>query len=67
MLPVGKHEQRMQRRQVIMAGIVSSCWSGWMGLALYDTLKPTTKLEKVEDIKQPNCSVYFESNIKEHI
>ena len=38
-----------------------------MGLALYNTLKPTTKVEKVEDTKQPNCSVYFESNMKERI
>jgi len=57
----------MQCRQAIMAGIVSSCWNSWMGLALYNTLKHTTKLEKVEDIKQPNCSVYFESRIKDYI
>ena len=57
----------MQHRQTIMTGIVSSCWNSWMGLALYNTVKCSTKLEKLEDIKQPNCSVYFESNIKEHI
>ena len=39
----------------------------WIGLALYNTLKPNIKLEKVKDIKQPNCSVSFESNIKQHI
>jgi hypothetical protein len=49
-----------------MAGIVSSCWNGWMGLALYNTVKRTTKLEKVEGIKQPDSSDYFESYIKEH-
>jgi len=38
-----------------------------MGLALYNTLKPNTELDKVEDIKCPNCSVFFESNINEHI
>jgi len=38
----------MQCRQAIMAGTVSSCWDSWMGLALYNTLKHTTKLEKVE-------------------
>ena len=39
----------------------------WIGLALCNTLKPNTKLEKVEDIKQTNCSVSFESNITQHI
>jgi len=38
----------MQRRQAIMSGIVSSCWNSWVGLAVYNTLKHTTKLEKVE-------------------
>jgi len=53
----------MQYRQAKMDGIVSSCWDSWIGLALYNTLKHTTKLEKVEDIKQPHHSVYFESKI----
>jgi predicted DNA-binding transcriptional regulator len=26
----------------------------WIGVALYYTLKPNTKLEKVKDTKQPN-------------
>ena len=53
-----------------MAGIVSaSLLDGiaWIGLALHNTLKPNTKLETVEDIKQPKCSVYFQSNIKQNI
>jgi hypothetical protein len=48
----------------------SGCWNSWIsliGLALYNTLKSNIKLEKVKDIKWPNCSVDFESNIKEHI
>jgi hypothetical protein len=57
----------MQHRQAIMASIVSGCWNSWMGLAFYNSLKPTKKLEKVDDIKQSNCSVYFESNITECI
>jgi hypothetical protein len=53
-----------------MVGIVSAALLGgiaWIGLALYNTLKPNTKLETVEDIKQPKCSIYFESNIKQDI
>ena len=39
----------------------------WIGLALYHTLKSNIKSEKVEIIKQPNCSVSFKSDIKQHI
>jgi len=48
-------------QSVVVFGIVGLAW---IGLALYNTLKLNTKLQKVEDIKQPNSSVSFESNIK---
>ena len=43
--------------------VVGTGGLAWIGLALYNTLKPNTKLEKVEDIKQTKCSVSFESDI----
>jgi hypothetical protein len=49
---------------VVFVGTVGLAW---IGLALYNTLKPNTKLEKVEDVKQTNCSVSFESDITQNI
>jgi uncharacterized membrane protein YebE (DUF533 family) len=50
-------------KAVVVVGIVELAW---VGLALYNTLKHNMKVEKVEDIKQHNCSVSFEFNIKQH-
>jgi len=39
-------------KAVVVVGIVGL---DLIGLALYNTLKPNTKLEEVKDIKQSNC------------
>jgi threonine/homoserine/homoserine lactone efflux protein len=44
--------------------VVGTVGLAWISLALYNTLKSKTELEKVEDVKKPNCSVSFASNIK---
>ena len=60
------------QRQAITAGIVCAGWLvavgtvGWVLLCIILS-SLTQKREKVDDIKRPNGSVYFESNIKEHI
>ena len=51
-------------KAVVVVGIVGLAW---IGLAMHHTLNPNIKLEKVKDIKQPNCSVSFKSDIKQHI
>jgi NADH/NAD ratio-sensing transcriptional regulator Rex len=50
------------------AVVVAIVGLAWIGLALYEynSLKYNMTLEKVEDIKQPNHSNSFESNIKDH-
>jgi hypothetical protein len=49
LVTVGSCALNIHVKAVMVVGTVGSAW---IGLALYNTLKPNTKLEKVEDIKK---------------
>jgi hypothetical protein len=55
------YELKIHVKAVVAVGLA------WIGLALYNTLKPDKKLEKVEDIKQNKCSFSFDSDITQQI